>query len=358
MKIIHRAGERIDLRDYGIQVPAGRDNAERTIRHLLELSSSPAPPQWWIRDPGPPVLREDLERVHTPRYVNALFSGGEALEREIVRAFELVLPDGRYNRYDPAGAALPLADLFARLLERGGGTLRAGEEALEYGSAMFLGGGFHHAMPDFGAGFCVFHDIMTAVRRLRARDRIRTAWIVDVDAHKGDGTAVIAHGDPAVAALSIHMEHGWPLDLDPRQSNFADGRTGLSHTPSTIDIGIPEGAEDRYCAELDAGLHALWANRAGGAAGTGFVVDSEGVRRPVPHPDLVYVLLGADPFADDELPSASFLRMTRAQMLERNKLVHRFFLDRGIPAAYVMGGNYGESAWVVYADFLEWALGV
>jgi acetoin utilization deacetylase AcuC-like enzyme len=75
-----------------------------------------------------------------------------------------------------------------------------------------------------------------------------------------------------------------------------------------------------------------------------------------PQPDLALVVSGADPFFKDELPSTGDLRLSLAQLKERDLLTYNFLKERNIPRAYLMAGGYGESCWEVYAQFLEWAL--
>jgi acetoin utilization deacetylase AcuC-like enzyme len=75
-----------------------------------------------------------------------------------------------------------------------------------------------------------------------------------------------------------------------------------------------------------------------------------------PQPDLALVVCGADPFFKDELPSTADLKLSLAQLKERDLLVYNFLKARNIPRAYLMAGGYGESCWEVYAQFLEWAL--
>ena len=59
---------------------------------------------------------------------------------------------------------------------------------------MHLGGGFHHAFPDHGEGFCVVNDIAIAIRKMQRDGRIKRALTVDCDVHQGNGTAVIFGG--------------------------------------------------------------------------------------------------------------------------------------------------------------------
>jgi acetoin utilization deacetylase AcuC-like enzyme len=262
--------------------------------------------------------------------VSRLFSPG--LEAEIIRTYELIDADGNTHRYQPALATRPLSELFDRILIRAGGTLQCCRKALESGFCFYFGGGMHHAQKEYGAGFCLVNDLVTALRRLQAETRIRSAWVIDVDAHKGDGTAALAAGDDSITTLSIHMAAGWPLDQPERD---AEGRPNPSFTPSTVDIPIAAGEEPVYNLRLREGLARL----------------SETGR-----PDLALVVCGADPYELDELPSTAGLKLSLEQLLERDQLVYSFLKTRKIPGAWVMAGGYGRNSWRVYTQFLEWAL--
>jgi acetoin utilization deacetylase AcuC-like enzyme len=85
----------------------------------------------------------------------------------------------------------------------------AGHKALEDGFAANLSGGFHHAYPGHGEGFCMIHDVGVAIRSLQAAGKIRTAMTVDTDVHHGNGTAAIFANDPSVFTLSIHQENNY-----------------------------------------------------------------------------------------------------------------------------------------------------
>jgi hypothetical protein len=39
-------------------------------------------------------------------------------------------------------------------------------------------------------------------------------------------------------------------------------------------------------------------------------------------------------------------------MGERDNLIYAFLRDRGIPAAFLMAGGYGDHAWEPYVQFL------
>ncbi len=75
-----------------------------------------------------------------------------------------------------------------------------------------------------------------------------------------------------------------------------------------------------------------------------------------PNPDIALVLLGADPYERDALPSTDPLNLTLASMTERDMIIYSFLEQRGIPGAYYMAGGYGEHAWEPYPPFLEYVI--
>src|SRR5205085_5313938 len=75
-----------------------------------------------------------------------------------------------------------------------GGSILAADHALKDRVAINVGGGFHHAFPDHGEGFCMINDIAIAIRRMQRDDKITRAMTVDCDVHQGTGTAVIFTG--------------------------------------------------------------------------------------------------------------------------------------------------------------------
>jgi acetoin utilization deacetylase AcuC-like enzyme len=321
----------VSLTEFGILIPM-RDS--RAIRTLTALQDDPllGPLQGsWHRDRIDERLsREDLLRVHSEGYVNRLYSSG--LEDEIIATYELIDASGQYHRYAPETATRPLTDLFARILIKAAASVQCARLALAHGFCFSFTGGAHHAQRHFGNGFCLLNDVVIAIRRLQSEKAIERVWVIDVDAHKGDGTAALTADDPSIRTLSIHMARGWPLDGPAVK---ADGSPNPSFVPSDIDIPIESGEEALYTARLSEGLRQL---EALGPA------------------DLAVVVSGADPYEKDELPSTSGLALSLDQMFARDRLVYDFLTERRMPAAYLMAGGYGDQVWQVYARFLTWAL--
>ena len=197
--------------------------------------------------------------------------------------------------------------------------------ALKNGFSYYLGGGMHHSMSFAGRGFCLVNDTVITLKKMQAEGKIKTAWIVDVDVHKGDGAPELLQNDSTIKTMSIHMKEGWPLNSGSVRDPW--------FIPSTVDVGLDIGEEDQYLARLEAGLLEL--------------------EEIAPKPDIVIVVNGADPFEHDELSSASFLNLTKEQMLARDKFLYQFFKSKSIPQSYVMAGGYGLKSWEIYLQFLK-----
>jgi acetoin utilization deacetylase AcuC-like enzyme len=357
--ILYDPALNINFQDYGIMLPIAPDRAGRVVEFLGggaggSLSGFPGP----ILDvPGALGLaatrglegraapeRRDLERVHEGEFIGGLY--GEGLPAALLKAYELIDSQGRPHRYEPDRGIKPLTGLFAAILNQVGGTYLACRLAMgPPGFCYYLGGGMHHARYDQGAGFCLVNDIVIAARKLQAEGLARLIWVVDVDAHKGCGTAELtafsrARGELGlkpgktgtdILTLSVHMAAGWPLD-EETLSAALPGRAPL--IPSDVEIPLDPGNEGAYLPELEQGLYELEA-RSGGQK-----------------PDLAIVVDGADPYEHDGLPSSALLKLTLGQCVARDWSIYAFLRDREVPSAWIMAGGYGERAWEPAAFFL------
>ena len=182
-----------------------------------------------------------------------------------------------------------------------GGTLMAARQALAGGVGFNLGGGFHHAFPGHGEGFCAVNDMAVAVRRLQKDGSIKRAMVVDCDVHHGNGTAAIFAGDPSVFTLSIHQFNNYPSEKPP----------------SSLDIHLADGIGD---AEY---LHRL---------GNGYRAALSLFK-----PELVVYVAGADPYLEDQLGGLS---LTFDGLMERDRLVLWTALTHHVPVAIVLAGGY------------------
>jgi acetoin utilization deacetylase AcuC-like enzyme len=319
------------LSEFGILIPIRNSRTVNTFAALLadpELEIRQK--EWHCRQISEELSREDLLLVHSPEYVERLYGAG--LEQEIIATYELIDAEGNYYRYAPETATRPLADLFQRILRKSAGSVQAARLALKHGFCFSFTGGAHHAQYDFGNGFCLVNDVVLAARKLQSEKHVDRVWIIDVDAHKGDGTAALTAEDDSIQTLSIHMARGWPLDCP---KILADGRANPSYIPSNVDIPIESGEERDYLDRLRAGLQQLAGDRAA---------------------DLAIVVCGADPYENDELPSAALLKLSLSEMFARDKMLYNLLAERNIPSVFLMAGGYGDDVWRVSAQFLQWTL--
>jgi acetoin utilization deacetylase AcuC-like enzyme len=258
-----------------------------------------------------PASDQDILLVHTPQYVNKLKTGTLSAREEL----ELEIP------YSP--------DLVRAFWLAAGGSILAAQNALKDGVSVNIGGGFHHAFPDHGEGFCMINDVAVAIRRMQRDGTIRTAMTVDCDVHHGNGTAAIFAGTrtiseplpssgPAIAGrrplmrgahagdvftISLHQENNYP----PYKP------------PSSIDVDLPDGiTDDDYVAWLDNAL-------------------SSGLRQF--EPELLCYVAGADPYREDQLGG---LALTMDGLKRRDELVFQVAKTQGIPVMATFAGGYAR----------------
>lgn len=301
--------------EYGINVPIQDDRSQKVYEQLKRRFGD----NLFSKD-SKIIDKSDVALVHSPEYVDELFGPN------IVAALKRTFDDGIGGTYYVGGTEKTPEDYLKNILAQAGATYQCMQNALAYDFCYFLGGGMHHAMTTHGRGFCLINDIMIAIRKLQKTNFINSAWVIDLDAHKGDGTAQIAQGDKQTFTLSIHMAKGWPLDKE--------NTSGPEFIPSTIDIPIAEGEENQYNRKLSQALDQMQ-------------VIAKGL------PDLAVIIDGTDPYEKDALPGTHLLKLTSDQMLQRNMIVYDWFRRKCVAQAYVMGGGYGEESWRLYANFLE-----
>ena len=232
-----------------------------------------------------PVSLDDVLRVHTSSSVQAFLDG--TLDRRAL--LRLGLP------WSPA--------LVRRVFAVVGGTLGAANAALRDGAAVNLAGGTHHAFADRGEGYCVFNDLVIALRRLRADGRLDRVLILDLDVHQGNGTAALCRNDEATFTFSMHGANNYPVRKEQ----------------SSCDIDLPDGTTDEvYVSRLADILPTLIARA---------------------QPDLIMYQAGVDVLAGDRFGK---LALSPAGVEERDRLVCTCATQAGLPLIVTLGGGYAR----------------
>ncbi|NJM95940.1 MAG: histone deacetylase [Phormidesmis sp. RL_2_1] len=237
-----------------------------------------------IYQPGTPPY-EWLELVHHHDYVRAYCEG--TLDAKAQRRIGL-----------PWSAAL-----VQRTCTAVGGTILTAKLALQHGLACNTAGGTHHAFPDYGSGFCIFNDLAIAIKVLQQQKLIRTALIVDLDVHQGDGSAFIFNHDASVFTFSMHCDTNFPARKQQ----------------SDLDVSLAENTGDEaYLAILRSHLLPLLTRL---------------------QPDIVLYDAGVDVHQDDRLGK---LALTNQGIFERDRTVLQACKTGGYPVACVIGGGYSD----------------
>ncbi len=232
-----------------------------------------------------PAGDEDVLRVHTVDWVRKLKTG-------TLTASEVMLLEVRYSK-----------ELVEAVWLAAGGTILAGQCALRDGFGSNLSGGFHHAYPGHGEGFCAIHDVAVGIRKLQADGAVKKAIVVDTDVHHGNGTAAIFQNDPTVFTISIHQENNYPAHKPP----------------SSVDLNMADRADD------DEYLSAL----------------IPAVQKALDEfqPDILLYVGGADPYCEDQLGGLS---LTKEGLKQRDRQVFEEARGRKIPVATTLAGGYAR----------------
>jgi acetoin utilization deacetylase AcuC-like enzyme len=263
-----------------------------------------------------PASDQDILLVHTREYVQKLKTGTLSAQEEL----QLEVP------YSP--------ELVKAFWLAAGGSILAADLALREGVAVNIGGGFHHAFPDHGEGFCVINDVAVAIKRMHKEGKLTRAMTVDLDVHNGNGTAAIfppktrpgvplpsasasrrdlhattpevhlgVDGELEVFTISLHQAHNYPAHKPP----------------SSIDVHLPDGTNDEeYLGWLDQSLSSAFRHFT---------------------PELICYLAGADPYREDQLGG---LALTIDGLKERDQLVMRVAQAHNVPVMVTYAGGYAR----------------
>ena len=251
--------------------------------------------------PAPLVALADLAKVHSDAYL-----AKTAQPEYLGRIFGLEAHD---VEVDPV--------LIAQRRQVGG-TAEAAMWAVRQSDrvAFNIGGGFHHAEPEAGGGFCVYNDIAVAIAVLREDGFDAPIAIVDLDYHQGNGNIVTYEHDETVFTYSIHGSV-WSHVEAAADSQFL--------LPSEVD-------DEAYMKVLRDTLTAA-------------------LERIVPK--LIFYVSGNDVLAEDRL--GEFM-LTRKGVLERDCFVIELARQHGCPVVVTLGGGYSDDAWRSSTDFIRWLL--
>lgn len=201
-------------------------------------------------------------------------------------------------------------ELVEREIRIANGTLNCTHFALQYGIAMNIAGGTHHAFTNRGEGFCLLNDIAIAANYLLHQRLVAKILVVDLDVHQGNGTAQIFANDDRVFTFSMHGANNYPLLKEQ----------------SDLDIGLKDfTTDDFYLTTLDANLKNL--------------IDQV-------QPEFIFYQSGVDILDTDKLGRLS---VSREGCKKRDRMVLSIAKQNKIPLVASMGGGYSPN----FRDIIE-----
>ncbi len=283
IEVFHDEAYRLPLS--GADAAAAPMETRRADDALHYLVRSHAVPLSRVTAPQP-VTYEELSRVHTSAYLESL------TRAETLAHIFAVDPTDVY-----------VDELLRTMRLACGGTLEAARLSLTTGHpGLNLLGGFHHAAPGRGAGFCPVNDVAVAIAALRAERFSGRVAVLDFDFHPPDGTAACLGRDPSVWLGSI----------------------------SGVTWGELPGVDETVL-----------------AAGTGdaeYLAAVDRLLSRMPEIELVFVVAGGDVLAGDRLGT---LKLSMNGVRERDlKVVERL---RSLPQVWLPAGGYSPQSWKVLA---------
>ena len=162
---------------------------------------------------------KDIETVHDPEYLESL--------RMLAKVGGMVSPDTPVSSSLIEGARYMVGAALSGI----------GLAMKEKGNVITMGG-FHHAGPGYGEGFCIINDVAIAARR--AASKGKKVLILDMDAHQGNGTMDVFWNDPQAMFISIHQD---PRTIYPGRGFIRDIGAGEGEG-YTVNIPVPRFSGD------------------------------------------------------------------------------------------------------------------
>jgi len=181
------------------------------------------------------------------------------------------------------------------------GTIDCCYDAVQYGVALNVAGGTHHAYADRGEGFCLLNDIAVAANYLLKKNLAKQILIIDLDVHQGNGTAKLFQHEPRVFTFSMHGAHNYPFHKEE----------------SDLDVPLKDGTDEQtYLSILNETLPTL-------------------IQKV--QPDFAFFLSGVDILNTDKYGK---LKVTINGCKQRDSIVFSLLKQHHIPVTLAMGGGY------------------
>ncbi len=251
----------------------------------------------------------DLRLVHTEQYIESLRSRKTLSKIFCVKSM----------KYVPSFVSRSL--VLDRIAYHAGGTIKAGALAKQFGWAINLGGGGHHASSERGEGFCAIADISISIQKLRQQNPdVQKIMIIDLDAHQGNGYARDFMGDKDVYIMDF-----FTYEAD---NFYPDDTLAMARINYKEKLNYQTG-DDEYLERLECAL-----------------TFTENAFKP----DIIYYVAGTDTLQGDKL---GLQNLSEDAIKRRDEMVFRYAFERETPIAMVFGGGYQMNNAPLICDSIE-----
>ena len=195
--------------------------------HVIALGLDP----YVVRHEATPATREQLSRVHSPAYVEAIEHAAPASGLRYLDPDTALNPHSVRAALHAAGAAVNAVDLVC-----------GGEHQKAFCAVRPPG---HHAESRRAMGFCVFNNVAVGAAHALAVHGLSRVAIVDFDVHHGNGTEEMFSDDPRVLMVSTFQYPLYPYSgVDNPAPNMVNiplsaGSGGAEFRDAVVERWLP-----------------------------------------------------------------------------------------------------------------------
>ncbi len=205
------------------QPPEGHPERPARVRETYALLEQSGILERLTRLPVMPATRQQLERVHTPVYLDRV---------------ERIVAEG--GGYLDAGDTIASPGTWAAATAAAGASAGAVDAVMTGGMdaafALVRPPG-HHAPPDRAMGFCLLNNAAVAAAHALAAHGLSRVLVVDFDVHHGNGTQDAFYASPNVLYFSTHQSPAYPFTGSVSEIGEGSGQGYTVNVPLPPDVG-------------------------------------------------------------------------------------------------------------------------
>jgi len=203
--------------------PEGHPERPARVQAIMDLLKRTGLLERVARLPVTPATRAQIERVHTPRYLDFV---------------ERIVSEG--GGYLDAGDTVASAGSWAAATAAAGASTGAVDAVMNGGmdaSFAVVRPPGHHAPPDRAMGFCILNNAAIAAAHAIAEYGLARVLLVDFDVHHGNGTQDCFYASPEVLYFSTHQSPAYPFTGAVEETGDGAGVGYTVNVPLPPDVG-------------------------------------------------------------------------------------------------------------------------